>query len=283
MDWKKYFGPTGKDDQDKHSFKKFDYEDDDDDFSDLETFFNEFHGNKFNFDGFPPHILRQFQEVLEAMDGLHRGDDNDLNRKRLADKYFEFKEHRDTDLDGKVYAEQLDSLLKRFSPDLMLKDEPKKNELNFQQSVKKLTDEEKIMDKIHGTFKEEVRPATTLKPNRKGQVQKAPMSPHHFGALPPFHEFPPPSSQSKTWGKTFISIRKSDGTSETRHMEQTPQGMKTTITKTNPDGHSSTQTFMGDDQSKIVASEKQIVTTGSKNHEERNLIDYNGYKIPCLF
>lgn len=280
MDWKKYFGPAGKDDQDsKHNFKKFDYEDDDDDFSDLETFFNEFHGNKFNFDGFPPHILRQFQEILEAMEGLHRGDDNDENRQRLADKVYEFKERRDIDLDDKAYADQLDSLLKRFSPDLMLKDEPRKVVV---QETRKLTDEEKIWDKIHGTFKEEIRSAPQRP--RKSQVHKAPMSPHHFGSLPPFHEFPPPSSQGKSWGKTVISIRKSDGTSETRRMERTSDGtVKTTITKTDADGHSSTQTFLGDDQSKLIGSSEKKVDATPKSHEERNLIDFNGYKIPCLF
>jgi hypothetical protein len=217
------------------------------------------------------------------MESVHRGDDNnDVNRKKLADKYFEFKERRDNDLDGdKIYADQLDSLLKRFSPDLMLKDEPKKAETT--QTTRKLTDEEKIMDKIHGTFKEEVR-VTPQRP-RKSQVHKAPMSPHHFSALPPFNDFPPSSSTlgKNSWGKTVISIRKSDGTSETRKMERAADGtMRTTITKTDSDGHSSTQTFLGDDQKKIVASEKKE-TGAPKSHEERNLIDYNGYKIPCLF
>jgi hypothetical protein len=33
MDWTKYFKMPEKDDSDKQNFKKFDYEDDDDDFS----------------------------------------------------------------------------------------------------------------------------------------------------------------------------------------------------------------------------------------------------------
>lgn len=272
MDWKKYFGPS-KDEKDKQNFKKFDYEDDDDDFSDLETFFNEFHGSKFNFTGFPPHVLRQFQEILEAMESLHHADDGEAKQK-LADKYFEFKERKDTDLDDKIYADQLDSLLKRVSPETMID-----NRLETTQKTRKLTDEEKIMDKIHGTFvEEEVRPVIQRK---KAQVHKAPISPHHFGALPPFHEFPPSHNNTKSWGKTVISIRKSDGTSETRKMERTSDGtMKTTITKTNADGHSSTQTFLGDDQNKAKI-EKKIVP--AKNFEERNLIDFEGYKVPCLF
>lgn len=221
-------------------------------------------------------MLKQFQDVLEAMEGLQRGDDNE-NRQKLAEKYFEFKERRDTDLDDKVYADQLDSLLKRFSPDLMLKDEQK---MVVQQPTRKLTDEEIVMDKIHGTHRE-IEKIYPKRPAKKGQVHKAPMSPHHFGALPPFHEFPP--NQGRTWGKTVISIRKPDGSSETRRMERTPEGsMKTTITKTDSEGQSSTQTFMGDGQ--IAGSERKILSSDEpKNFEERNLINFNGYKIPCLF
>lgn len=281
MDWKKYFGHSGKEDQDKHNFKKFDYEDEEDDF-DLDSFFNNFQSD--NLTGFPPSILRQFKEILEAMDGLHR-DGDDESRQRFAEKYSEFKLRKDSDLDDKIYSDQLDSLLKRFSPDLMLKDEPKKEE-TVQKATKKLTDDEKIMDKIHGTFLEEVRPAPQRP--RKSQVHKAPMAPHHFGALPPFHEYPPPSSPShaKTWGKTVISIRKSDGSTEKSIIERTAEGnVKTTVTKTDAEGHSSTRTFMGDEKSQVIGGEQKMISSESqsRSHEERNMIEYNGYKIPCLF
>ena len=103
----------------------------------------------------------------------------------------------------------------------MLKDEKKKNnsDLKNVQITRKLTDEEKIMDIIHGTYKEQVIP---VKP-RKSYINKTPLSPHNFSALPPFHEFLPPSNNnnqhqghSRSWGKTVISIRNLVGLSEAR-------------------------------------------------------------------
>lgn len=292
MDWKKFFG-SEREEKDKHNFKKFDNEDDDDDdFSDLETFFNEFGNSQFGFKGFSPNILKQFSEILEAMEELNKNA-TDEQRLKMLERYNEFKEKkRDSDLDDKVYGEQLDALLKRISPDLMIKDDEVKNktEIIVQQPSRKLTDEEIIMDKIHGTFKEEVRTPAT-RSNRKGNIQKAPISPHHhFGALPPFHEFPPsatqPNGANKSWNKTVISIRKSDGTYETRKLERSTDGvLRTTITKTDVDGNKSTQTFIGNDNDQ---SEKKVInSTPSKveivPHEERNFINQDGYKIPCLF
>lgn len=285
MDWAKYFGTAGADkDEKKHNFKKFE-EDEDDDFSDLEAFFNEFHGNsKFVFKSLPPSLMKQFNDVIEAMEDLNRRADgsivDDEQKKKVVDKYFEFKkEKRDYDLDDR-YADQLDALLKRITPDLMIKDEPVDvpTEVLVKQPARKLTDEEKILDKIHGTFKEEVRIPVT-RPNRKGQIQKAPLTPHHhFAALPPpFNEAP----QNKSWGKTVISIRKSDGTQETQKIERGADGqMKTTITKIDAEGNKSTQTFVGDKE-QLAISDK--VTQLMIPHEERNLINHNGYKIPCLF
>lgn len=290
MDWKKYFGTADQDE--KHNFKKFETDEEDDDFSDLETFFNEFHGNaKFGFKGVPPSLLKQFNDVIEAMEGLNRSADgsiiDDEQKQKVFDKYFEFnKEKRDYDLDDK-YADQLDSLLKRITPDLMIKDDAIVSpEIIVQHPARKLTDEEKIMDKIHGTFKEEVR-IPVVRPNRKGQIQKAPLTPHHhFGALTPFNEQPSSSnSQNKSWGKTVISIRKSDGTHETQKIERSSDGqVKTTITKTDAEGNKSTQTFLGDKEQLKTSSEKKVTNSQQMiPHEERNLINHNGYKIPCLF
>lgn len=290
MDWKKYFG-TADQDEKKHNFKKFDTDEEDDDFSDLETFFNEFHGNsKFGFRGVPPSLLKQFNDVLEAIEDLNRKADgsviDDEQKQKVFDKYFEFKkEKRDYDLDDR-YADQLDSLLKRISPDLMIKDDPIiPSVVIIQKPARKLTDEEKIMDKIHGTFKEEV---IIPRPHKKEQIQKAPLTPHHhFGALPPFNEFPPShgaNSQNKTWGKTVITIRKSDGTYENQKIERSSDGqVKTTITKTDADGNKSTQTFLGDKEQQKATGENKVISTQSIPHEERNLINHNGYKIPCLF
>lgn len=283
MDWNKYFG-------DNNNFKKFDNDDTDDEdiYLDLDTFFNEFHGKKFKFNGFPPSILKQFQDIIKSMEDF---DDNPGMKKRqeFFDKYSEFKQKSDQDLDGKIYTDQLESLLKNINPELMLKDSNNNfgNILKRDQALQKLTDEEKIMDIIHGTFKEEVVPPRQQK---KRQVQKAPHSrpPYNF----PFHELPPaaaPSnsmgsqSHTKTWGRTIISYRNADGSYETRKMERSPDGTtRTTITKTDADGKSSTQSFTGDER-KDIAVNQASKDVQSTHHDERNLIQFNGYKIPCLW
>lgn len=232
----------------------------------MDDLFSEAHGNTFDFGVFPPGILKQFQEVLRAMQDFDEEPENGQRQKLFENKYNELRQKTDKDLDGQLYADQLDTLLKRISPNLIPKDATPMQK-------KKLLDEEKIMDIIHGTYREEVVPA---KP-RKRQAQKIPASaaPHHFGGLPPF-DFP--TSSGRTWAKTVISIRKQDGSFETRKMERAPDGQTTTtITKTDSDGLSSTQTFTGDEQRSIA------MTPASGIHEERNLIMFDGYKIPCLW
>lgn len=254
----------------RSNFKKFDYADDEDEIFDLDDLFSEFQGNSFNFDGFPPNILKQFQEIMEAMQEFDEDPQNRQRQKLFENKYNEFRQKTDQDLDGQLYADQLDTLIKRISPESIPKDaiakaSPKKV---------KVLDEDKIFDIIHGTFPEEIVP---VRP-RKRQVQKIPASPHHFGGLPPFDL--PPSSGRTTWGQTVMTIRKQDGSSETRKMERTPNGQtKTTITKTDSDGSSSTQTFTGEGQKTIQVKSPQA----SANYAERNLITFDGYKIPCLW
>lgn len=236
---------------------------DDDEFFDLDDLFSEFHGNKFNFQGFPPSILKQFQEIFEAMKEFEDDPENHQRQKSFEKKYNEFRQKSDEDLDGKIYADQLDTLLKRISPQLAPNP---KQQVTVAKKFKQ-PDEQKIMDMIHGTYREEIVP---VKP-RKRQVQKVPVSSHHFGGLPPF-DLPPSSGRS--WGKTVISIRKSDGTYETRKMERTPDGQtRTTITKTDSDGSSSTQTFSGN-------AKKEIAQPTNQNYDERNFVNHDGYVIP---
>lgn len=230
------------------------------------------HSNSFNFHGFPPNILKQFQEIVEAMQEFDDDPQNSQRQKFFENKYNDFRQKTDQDLDGKLYADQLDTLLKRISPELM----PKQKTPSLQAKVK-LSDEEKIMDIIHGTYREEVAP---VKP-RKRQVQKIPASPHHFGGLPPF-DLPPSSGRQSSWqSKTVMTIRKPDGSYETRKTERTQDGQMKTITKTGPDGTSSTQSFTGDAQTSVAIAKPQ---QSAVPHEERNLVEtFDGYKIPCLW
>lgn len=258
-----------------NKFKKFDYESDDDDDLDLEDFFSEFHGNSFNFHGYPPGILKQFREVIEAMTQLEE-EPNNQRQTFFENKYKDFRLKTDQDLDGQIYAEQLDTLLKRISPELAAKDSTQY--INGNQQIKvKQSDEDKILDIIHGTFKEVVVP---VKPRRRPNVQKVPATPHHFGGLPPFDGLNPSSGRGTTWGKTVISIRKGDGTFEKREMERTADGQtKTTITKTGSDGTKSTQTFTGDGQTMVAKPAPPAI----ESRADRNLVMFNGYSIPCLW
>lgn len=254
----------------RNEFRKWsDQPDDDDEFFDLDDFFSEFHGNKFNFQGFPPNILKQFQEISKAMQEFDDDPENNQRKKYFENKYNEFRQKTDNDLDGEIYADQLDTMLKRISPE-HAPQSPKPQPATTKKF--KQPDEDKIHDVIHGTFREEVIP---VRP-RKRQVQKVPASPHHFGGLPPFDHLPP----ARTWGKTVISIRKFDGTTETRKMERTSDGQtKTTITKTDSDGKSSTQTFT--DRNNLA--KKAIAQPTNKNYDERNFVNHDGYTIPCLW
>ncbi|KAG5676249.1 hypothetical protein PVAND_006098 [Polypedilum vanderplanki] len=289
MDWKKFFdfepdGDKEKKANEKFNFKKFDDEDEDDWF-DLDTFFNEFEDSRFH--AFPKSMLKQFKEVIEAMKEIEENQDPSTKERRLQkfyDNYSDFKQKSDQDLDGKIYANQLDAILKKINPEVMLKDNRDDVKIKKQQPMRKLTDEEKIMDIIHGTYKEEIVP---VKPRTKRHVHKAPFSPHHFNAMPPFHEFPPPpSNATKSWGRTIISIRNPDGSYETRKIEKTPDGnTKTTIMKKDAEGHSSTQSFIGDESKAAnqMIVDQTKVSQNSTDHYERNLINYDGYKIPCLW
>lgn len=230
--------------------------------------------------------MRQFQDILEAMKEFDVDPENYENQKTLESKYNEFRQKTDQDLDGKLYADQLDTLLKRISPE-----HAGKNDHKIKPPVQlkkfKQPDEEMIMDKIHGTFKEEVVP---VKPKRS-KVQKIPVHPHHFGGLPPY-DFPaqqnPNSSTSRGWSKSVISIRNADGSQETRKVERSSDGQtKTTITRRDADGTSSTESFTGNGTRLGIGGDQKVsekfTDLASDEYTERNLVMKNGYKIPCLF
>lgn len=227
--------------------------------------------------------MMQFQEILDAMKEFEVDPENDENQKIFENKFNEFRQKSDQDLDGKLYADQLNTLLKNLSPDHLKKE---KQQFKPPVQVKKFKqpDEDKIMDKIHGTFKEEVVP---VKP-RKSKVQKIPVHPHHFGGLPPY-DIPTTPNDSKLfsrgWAKSVISIRNADGSTETRKVERSPDGQtKTTITRRDSEGKSSTESFTGDGKSgQIAAKSEKITNLATEEYAERNLVTKNGYKIPCLF
>lgn len=247
----------------------------------MDDFFSEFHGNtKFNFHGFPPSAMQQFQQILEAMKEFEIDQDNGENQQIFENKFNEFRQKSDQDLDQFYQTDQLKTLIKSISPDHLNKE---KQQFKPPAQVKKFKqpDEDKIMDKIHGTFKEEIVP---VKP-RRAKVQKIPVNPHHFGGLPPY-DIPTQDSKlfSRGWAKSVISIRNADGSTETRKVELSPDGQtKTTITRQDANGKSSTESFIGDGKSQIEVKSEKTQDLATNEYAERNLVTKDGYKIPCLF
>jgi hypothetical protein len=260
-------------------FKKKFFKDLDDDF---DSFFEDSHGNNMKFFGFPPEILEQIEKIMSSLENFEDSSeefkDDFFKESEVFKRYSDFKSARkDTDLDDQIYAEQLDALLKRISPDF--KEVLPEEKASTPKKKLRLTDEQKIMDMIHGTFKEEVftpRPrAKKLPPARKTP---------HFN----FDGTPIPPHASRTWGRTVISIRRPDGTFETRKTERNSDGsVVTTITKTERDGTQSTETFNSGNkkhqQDIQVQPPTQATIDETEYNPEKNLRIFNGYKIPILW
>lgn len=176
-------------------------------------------------------------------------------------------------MDG-IYRDQLDALLKQVSPDFrgILPDSnpstPKKKLV--------LTDEQKVFDKLHGTY-QDPNPYTPRPRPKKIPQRKVPS----FN----FDGTPIPPVTSKSWGKTIISVRRPDGTFETRKTERNGDGsVITTITKTGADGRQVTQTFNSDSKAikPLPAATTTEMETG-RYDPEKNLRDCDGYKVPVLW
>lgn len=108
------------------------------------------------------------QQVLKSMKELE--DSGDFYEPPSKDDYLKpgFDEHlmeqfrksqiSDTDLDGEIYADQLHSLLQRIQPDLkekLIKKDQQRLGLSSLIKPPKLTDEQKIFGRIHGTIVDE--------------------------------------------------------------------------------------------------------------------------------
>lgn len=136
----------------------------------------------------------------------------------------------------------------------------------------KLSDEQKILDLIHGTHPIEA-PTPRRKPAPKNKSAK------HIPPANLFQSAVIPPNTSQTWGRTVISIRKSDGSSEVRKTEKNADGtVVTTISKKNKDGSNSTETF---DSSGLKKTPQQAITCAAG--EDKNINTVDGYKIPNLW
>uniref|UniRef100_A0A182PDG0 Zinc finger CHCC-type domain-containing protein n=1 Tax=Anopheles epiroticus TaxID=199890 RepID=A0A182PDG0_9DIPT len=163
---------------------------------------------------------------------------------------------QDTDLDGEIYADQLHSLLQRISPDLKelmpkKRSERKKN-AGPSMERRKLTDEEKVMDLIHGITEQKNLPnnGTMSKPFRRhgGLPQRFPEGGLFEGAF----------QGPRMFGQSIISqtIRRPDGSYETRRTVRDSEGnTQTTVTLSTKDGRKETVTTYDEGGKKLGPGE----------------------------
>lgn len=156
------------------------------------------------------------------------------------------KKQLDTDLDGEIYADQLHSLLQRITPeahtmialDAFNKSRRAEKENNIAAppatAARKLTDEEKIWNQIHGNANDENANNNTKAPIRRNSAQRIP---HNKGAFEGVVGGPKTFRQ----GFTFEMIRK-PGLSETRRTVVDEGGNTKTVIRRTIDGKTETIT-----------------------------------------
>ncbi|XP_020715989.1 uncharacterized protein LOC101451218 isoform X2 [Ceratitis capitata] len=190
------------------------------------------------------HFERQMQQILEAVSEFEEGDvkiDKDLKEDFLKPgfenidilKEFEKKkgEIMDTDLDGEIYADQLHSLMQRLSPNEELPNIlPRNDNKAIRNPIrnKKLSDEDKILGKIHGTLESEDAIPKQPRVPRSRPDMMTPMTPMIPRGPTPFGGgvFEGTYQGPKMFSQSIMSktIRKPDGSYETTKITKDSQG-----------------------------------------------------------
>ncbi|XP_055593708.1 uncharacterized protein LOC129744946 [Uranotaenia lowii] len=252
------------------------------------------------------HQIAEMMKSLEEYDDTFKAFDRDIKQDFLkpgfeneVKKDLNKEKLLDTDLDGEIYPDQLHTLLQRISPDLKellpkrraveipSADADQDGKARMERKVK-LTDEQKILDLIHGFKQSDDMPSTS---NRPRMSRKTPPQRFHDGIFEGTFQGP------RMFGQSIISqtIRKPDGTYETRKTVRDSEGhTKTTITRSTQDGKQETITTYGDDGGPASKSfiEKQTesplvndnslastllnLNIGGRKH----LFTQNGYVLP---
>ncbi|XP_058056960.1 uncharacterized protein LOC131208297 [Anopheles bellator] len=192
------------------------------------------------------HYERQMQDMLKSLEQYDESTkllDRDLKEDFLKPGFEDAAGNDlakcDTDLDGVIYADQLHSLLQRISPewkDLLSKQPKNETKSEPNQRRKPLSDEEKIMDWIHG-IKEQQQPKQIPPATRRNKA--SPSRFHDVGIFEGAFQGP------RMFGQSIISqtIRRPDGSYETRRTVRDSEGnTQTTITLATKDGRKETIT-----------------------------------------
>ncbi|XP_017466242.1 PREDICTED: uncharacterized protein LOC108359083 [Rhagoletis zephyria] len=246
------------------------------------------------------HFERQMQQILEAVSEFEDGDikiDKDLKEDFLKpgfeniDILKEFEKTKgeimDTDLDGEIYADQLHSLMQRLSPNEDLPNILPRNDSKAVRNPlgkKKLSDEEKILGKIHGTLDSEDAPKQSRMPRPRPDMMTPmtpmiPRNPTPFGGgvFEGTYQGPKMFSQS-VMSKT---IRKPDGSYETTKIIKDSQGNTTkTITRT-IDGKTETITTSDNAAGAGTIKQKEGNIAKREEYSNRNIfVTKEGYAVP---
>ncbi|XP_034472949.1 uncharacterized protein LOC117780502 [Drosophila innubila] len=197
------------------------------------------------------HFERQLQRLLESVQeneadaGFERNLREDFLKPGFESKILKEFQRRegalDTDLDGEIYPDQLFSLIQRMNPE-----EGQEHIVPSNQRVRslprvRLSDEEIIMGRIHGTLNSdgELKP-NVLRPPRPPSSGKpsimTPMTP--FGGVFEGSSYQGPKMFSQS--VMTKTIRKPDGSYETTKVTQDSSGQKTTTVTRMIDGRQET-------------------------------------------
>lgn len=267
------------------------YDSDDDLFDNQKIFGVQIFTNPLEIQKHFEHQIQEMMKSLEEYDDTFKSLDHDLKQDFLKpgfekeiQKDLKNGKLLDTDLDGEIYPDQLHTLLQRISPDLKeLLPKKQLSESNSKNEPKlKLSDEQKIMDWIHGYKESDVIP--TIRPR---VPRKMPSQRYHDGIFEGTFQGP------RMFGQSIISqtIRKPDGTYETRKTVRDSEGhTKTTITRSTKDGKKETITTYGDEGGPEPKpfSENTLPDPGSSNSvasvlldmNRKHLFSKNGYILP---
>ncbi|XP_016983322.1 uncharacterized protein LOC108047592 [Drosophila rhopaloa] len=253
------------------------------------------------------HFESQLQRLLESLNDGDDGFERDLKEdflkpgfeSKILKKFEQQKDlSLDTDLDGEIYADQLHSLIQRLNPEEKLEPGDQgmgnilpSNQHGYRKSYQraKLTDEEIIMGRIHGTISADGESKSCARPPRPPMNNKpdimTPMTPMlpRSGMTPFGGVFDGNYQGPKLFSQSVMTktVRKPDGSYETTKVTQDSAGHKTTTVTRMIDGRKETIVTHdgGDGSPKMGGQQKKEVVVAAQG--ERNIfVTKEGYAMP---
>ncbi|KAH8297959.1 hypothetical protein KR018_002768 [Drosophila ironensis] len=253
------------------------------------------------------HFERQLQRLLESLNDndatLSEGFERDLKEdflkpgfeSKILKKFEQQKDHSlDTDLDGEIHGDQLHSLIQRLNPEERSKSDNQglgnilpSNQRGYRKSQQRarLSDEELIMGRIHGTIAADGEGKAIVRPPRPPMNNKpdimTPMTPMlpRSGMTPFGGVFDGSYQGPKMFSQSVMTktVRKPDGSYETTKVAQDSSGKKTTTVTRMKDGRKETTvTHEGGEAVGPARQAKEMTPRGDRNI----FVTKEGYAMP---